>query len=772
MVNTFSGYSGGSSGAQPSGNSGVSTAEPDSNYRPLSRLKKEYLDYIGSKREEIIEQQDARRYRHNSQWTNEQIKALNKRKQPIVTYNRIGPKINGVIGLIEKLRQMPKGFARTPKEEAGADLATAVVRYVLDEQQWKAKSPLAAECAAVDGFGGIELILEAGDVGDPSIGMDIVDGDSFFYDPRSYRLDFSDCRYMGVSKWVDVDTAKEMFPDKAEDIDASVETGSDLTTNSDRENKWFVSDGDIKQVRLIDHWYKMDGDWYWCFYTGTTKLQEGKSYFTDHKNKTFCKFIMFSANIDQDGDRYGFVRQFKSAQDEINQRRSKGLHLLNSRRIIAEDGAFDDIERARNEATRPDGVIIKNKGFEAEFDDATRMQETEAQLKFLQDAKEELDSYGPTLSLIGEVGTNLSGRAISLQQQAGIAQLGPFILSYRNWKISVYRAIWNAVRQHWTSERWIRVTDDETSVNYVKLNEVSVNPETGMPAMVNQISALDVDIIMDEGPDSINMMADTFDALNALAQNGAQVPADVLIEIAPGIDAPTRKRLLERLRQPDPMEQKAQEVEIALQMAKVEDVKAQAMGKQAAAEKTVVGDTPLAKAQTLKTLMEAGQTGEGGQTVNPAEDMKAQMELQAAQAEQMRKDQEHAMKLRETEARLAREEEAHKASLAEKAYKIQMDQQKIGLERERAERESSVQNRDLELKAAAHNKSIVSEQKAGGKQKSEFDALSEQINKMGSEMVRAMTILGDGQASIAKHLSSPKRIIRDKNGRVSSVESN
>jgi hypothetical protein len=44
---------------------------------------------------------------------------------------------------------------------------------------------------------------------------------------------------------------------------------------------------------------------------------------------------MFSANVDHDGDRYGFIRNLKSAQDEINMRRSKALHLLNSRRVIS-----------------------------------------------------------------------------------------------------------------------------------------------------------------------------------------------------------------------------------------------------------------------------------------------------------------------------------------------------------------------------------------------------------------------------------------------------
>ena len=35
----------------------------------LDRLKRQYTDYLTTKREEIDEQQDARRFRHGSQWT-------------------------------------------------------------------------------------------------------------------------------------------------------------------------------------------------------------------------------------------------------------------------------------------------------------------------------------------------------------------------------------------------------------------------------------------------------------------------------------------------------------------------------------------------------------------------------------------------------------------------------------------------------------------------------------------------------------------------------
>jgi hypothetical protein len=781
-------------GGQTAGNVAGPVEPQTSAYWPLSRLKRAYLDYVGSKRDEILEQQDARRYRHGSQYTSEQTTIYNKRKQPIVTYNRIAPKVNGVVGLIEKLRQAPKAYPRTPKEEAGADLATAVVRYVVDEQQFKTLSPFCGQDAAIDGLSGIELVLERGDQGDPEIALVKVEGDDFFYDPRSYSLDFTDCRYMGVAKWLDLEMAVEMFPDKEQEIRDSVESGSDLTTNSDRENKWFISDGDTKRVRVIDHWYKMKGDWCYCVYTGSVKLAEGKSYFTDQKGKTFCKFVMFSANVDQDGDRYGFVRQFKSVQDEINQRRSKSLHILNSRRILAEDGAFDDIEKTRIEAIRPDGVVIHNKGFEATFDDGIKMQETEAQLKFLQEAKEELDSYGPTLSLVGDIGANLSGRAISLQQQAGIAQLGPFMVSYRSWKLRVYRAIWNAVRQHWKAERWIRVTDDENSVNFVGLNQVGTNPMTGMPTMVNQVSALDVDIIMEEGPDTINMMADTWEALSALAQNGAEIPPAILLELAPGIDASTRKRMIEKLSQPDPMVEQAKQLELQTAAAKVQDTQAATGLKKAQTIDTLRGeqggqqgpeehpavtaanventmaDTEYKKAQTLTTLMKPSQEEQKLQADKEKQHTDLAMKAQDSERDRQMKAHEQDSKVRSDQDKVRREEELHQ-------FDIQERQMRLRMELDQHEHQKKMDERDTGEMVETRKSKVASKQKTEAGLAQAINALAQSSRDSSNAIAKATTVLAESAVMMGKSAekmataaTAPKRVVRDKNGRVSHVE--
>jgi hypothetical protein len=201
----------------------------DEDYHDVTRLRRQWNDWASAKDAEGREMVESRHYYHGDQWTEKEIAALRRRKQPVVTSNRIVRKIDAVVGLVERLRQDPKAYARTPKHDEGAELATATLRFVLDNNDWKSKSSRIARAGGIDGISGIEYDLVPGDEGDPSLEMHIAYGDGFFYDPRSVDEGFTDARYLGIAKWVDLEQAKEMFPDKAAEIDSLMESGADQT---------------------------------------------------------------------------------------------------------------------------------------------------------------------------------------------------------------------------------------------------------------------------------------------------------------------------------------------------------------------------------------------------------------------------------------------------------------------------------------------------------------------------------------------------------------
>jgi hypothetical protein len=605
--------------------SGASAPPAEEAYASLGRLRKQFSDYRTLKAAEVDEQREARLYYHGSQWTKAQIEELKKRKQPVVTTPNFARKINGFVGLVERLRQDPKAYPRTPKEDAGAELSTAALRYALDQQQWDAKSPVVSLNGAVDAIGGIEIGLEEGDSGAPGdhdVSIEAVEPDTFFYDPRSFKHDFSDARFMGVSKWLDLDDAKDKFPDQADQLDAFADSyGSEFAIDSDRETKWFNSEQ--KQVLIVEHWYRRGNKWLWCFFTGTLMLDQGRSPFRDEKGRDECRFIMWRSFVDQDGDSYSFHRYMKSLVDEINQRRSKALHLLAMRRIKMTKGAVDDVELLRREAVRPDGVIEYNTGFELDFEDAKNLADMRGQVEMLQQAEAALENFGPNPALVGQGVEAKSGKAIQLLQQAGIAELGPFIIAYRGWKIRVYRAIWNAIRTYWTAERWIRVTDQEGNEQQVAINartdpetgQFTIDGATGEPIIFNQLGALDVDIIIDEGPDSITMMADALETLQGAMANGTAVPAEAIYELLPIPDS-LKKKLIgfsQQAQQPNPVQQQQIMLQLQEMAAKVREIESRTLLNEAKARETLTPEQPSAPdagptdAETIDTLASAEQ---------------------------------------------------------------------------------------------------------------------------------------------------------------------
>jgi hypothetical protein len=113
-----------------------------------------------------------------------------------------------------------------------------------------------------------------------------------------------------------------------------------------------------------------------------------------------------------------------------------------------------------------------------------------------------------------------------------MSELGPYLSAFKNWKIRIYRAIWDIITEHWTSERWIRVTDDQNIAQFFQINKLQVD-QWGHPAIVNAIGSMDVDFIVDEGPDAINQQADSASTLQALGPQFAMQFPELAIELSP-----------------------------------------------------------------------------------------------------------------------------------------------------------------------------------------------------------------------------------------------
>ncbi|MDQ5961074.1 MAG: hypothetical protein QG592_2157 [Pseudomonadota bacterium] len=518
-----------------------------------------------------------RDYVDNKQLTAEELSTLKKRGQPPVIDNRIKTKIDYLVGLEKQQRIDPKALPRTPKHESDADGATEALRYVAEEQDYDAKRSGVWRNMLVEGYGGIGVsVAESMDYnGQPGIEVRIrrYSWDRLFFDPHSSETDFSDAGYLGAVLWMDYDDALAMYkdnPDAANILDVTLTTApSDTYDDKPKHSLW--ADKKRKRVRICQIWVKRDEQWHFAEYTKGGILKAGPSLYKTDKGESDCELVLQSAYCDRDNNRYGLVREMISLQDEINKRRSKSLHLLSANQTLYEEGAIDNIELFRREKAKADGTMKVAPGALANqrVQTISGVDVATAQFQLLQESKNAIDLKGPNATEMGDKtqGSNAaSGRAIVASQQGGMIQIGDLMDNLRHLDRRVFRAMWNRIRQYWTAEKWIRVTDDDQNVKWVGVNVdpqqiqmlAAQDPQAAqkIAGIVGNVAELDCDIIIDEAPDSLSPQLEQFQSLVELKKfdTEGEIPFKSIVRAAPNLKG--KQAILNEMEQR--AEQKAQ----------------------------------------------------------------------------------------------------------------------------------------------------------------------------------------------------------------------
>lgn len=536
----------------------------------------------------------------------EEIQALQKRKQPPLVINRIKRKIDAMVGIEQRGRSDPRALPRTPQDEAAADVATKALVFIDDTTRFDLKKSQAFENLLVEGYGGVEIVVEPRK-GKFEVVVNRLRWEEIFYDPYSREKDFSDCSYKGVMKWMSLDKAIALYGEEHREVlEGTIANVQDGQTYEDRPylNKNFRwGDPAQKRVRVAQMYYLKGNVWHYAIFTGTGLIYNQVSPYLDDDGEPTCPMELMAGYVDRENRRYGVVRDMIDPQDEVNKRRSKALHLLNSRQTMGVKGAVS-AQTLKTELAKPDGHVeidadaalgAREAGIPA-FQVLPTSDMAQGNLAMLAEAKQEIDMVGPNAALQGQLQGQQSGRAILAQQNAGLAELAPIYDSLRDWTLRCYRQMWMRVKQYWTEERWVRVTDEIGAAQFIGLNQVQgiqIDPMTGMPQpmIANPVAQMDVDIIIDEAPDLVTLRQEEFQQLAEMRQGGIAVPDEMLIEAS---SVRNKQRLLETMQQ-------QREQAMAMQ--------AQAMQGQAAAEQAKAQADGMAKqAKATKDMADAEKT--------------------------------------------------------------------------------------------------------------------------------------------------------------------
>lgn len=561
-----------------------------------------------------------RDYHDNIQLTAEELKTLKKRGQPPYIDNRIKTKIDYLVGLEKQQRVNPRALPRTPLHEQDADSASQALNYVADEENFDYKRSAIWRNLLIEGAGGMAVSVEQDAKGYWCVRLRRISWDRMFWDPHSAEVDFSDATYLGTVQWMDYDDAVSMYaenPDAADILDATISSVATTDTYDDKPkfNQW--ADKKRRRVRIVAIWIKRDEEWFFAEFTKGGILKSGPSPFRDDQGKSDCELIFQSAYVDRENNRFGLVRELISLQDAINKRNSKALHQLNTAQIITNEMglAGQDVEKLRREAARPDGVIVLTGSDEIgkNFQFNTRTDLAQAQFLLLQEAKNSIDLKGPNATAMGDKAQGsaaASGKAIIASQQGGMVSLGDLLDNLRHLDLRTFRAIWNRIRQFWTEEKWLRVTDDDSSVGWVVANAdpqrmqmiQMQNPELAqkVKGVIGNVAELDCDIIIDESP--LSPQTDQWESLIQLKQAGVQIPDKALIRAMPNFSG--KQSMLKEMEKPNPQAQMAQQLQIAEVKTGVDKTVAETQKIIAETQQIGVGEDPrgpMLEAQVRQT---------------------------------------------------------------------------------------------------------------------------------------------------------------------------
>jgi hypothetical protein len=550
--------------------------------------------------EQEREKQAANRYQmaidqdfyDNLQWDERDIQELAERGQAALVFNVQAATVDWIIGTEKRTRVDFKVFPREEDDVKIADLKTKGLKFLSDVNKTGFHRSLAFADAVKVGVGWLEDGARA-DPDEEPVFSRYESWRNIIWDSSGVERNGSDWRYLFRWKWIDLDIAEAIWPDRKEKLRKAA-VAANLFGNEDDDDFWYLGQryqardarGDVigrrtfvsdtqtvnnrrARVRLIEAWYRMpeiekvmhgeafDGETYDAANPQHAQaVTEGMaSTFDRIKLKVRCA-IMTEADLIQEmptpyrhnrfpftpiwcylrgRDRmpYGVIRRTRDIQEDLNKRASKGLFLLSTNRVIADIDAIEGTgltwDDMREEAARPDALITVKKGAKFEFDNNVQMGEEHLQLM---DRDERMIQHagGVTDDNLGRRTNAVSGEAIKARQLQGSVVTAEIFDNERFAIQHEGEITLSLMEQFWTDPKAIRIVGAKGKIDWHRVNQPELQPD-GTVRFINDITASKADFVVDEQDFHQSVRQAMFESMVDLVGKIASVNAEAGLRI-------------------------------------------------------------------------------------------------------------------------------------------------------------------------------------------------------------------------------------------------
>lgn len=482
----------------------------------------------------VSQREEAWDFYDGQQWTSTELNELKKRGQPPITVNQIATKVDALAGIEAQRRVNIKYSPRNFEEESviKADVLTAYGYQIQEINDTSSQKEERFKDTAVGGLGWLRCTYD-----ENRVMTEYVPAEEMLWDVTDPSPALTNQRMCARVKWVDIDRAKSEFPDKAKELQRLVDTDensqAEMDTNDDTSD--YVKTH-LNQVKIVEVQY-LKGTTAYSFKDAAGNMKEVFDQDYAEKNKAegtevaeifrdrvyegyFTDSILLDHSPLQvqigkleylplvwkrrrrDGAPYGVVASAIDLQREINKRRSKALHILNSKQIIAESGAIDNenIEGIRNELQKPNGVVLYKDGkkFQVEINQAL----ANTQLDIMRGATFDLQAtMGVSDELSGMQTNARSGVAIAQRQQASVSKQSFAFNRIRQSNKDLGRLML-AYMQGAVRDVVVQITGEDGAVADVIINQTQTID--GKEVLVRDVSTEQFDTVIDEAPEFVS----------------------------------------------------------------------------------------------------------------------------------------------------------------------------------------------------------------------------------------------------------------------------
>lgn len=428
-------------GVQPGKDHPLDSEEMKKRHTQLLEWYRQERDKQAANRYQMALDQD---FYDNLQWDEQDIMELQDRGQAALVFNEIAPTVDWIIGTEKRTRVDFKVMPRAEDDVTNADIKTKTLKYLSDVNQTAFSRSLAFAEAVKAGVS----FVEDGARGDPTEEPVFSGHESWrncIWDSSGKKRDGTDWRYFYRWKWVDLDIAIAMFPDRESKLRRAA-VSANLWGNEEDDDFWYLGqryqardvqgriigsrsylsdtalvDNRRARVKLIEAWYRMPerrqvvrGHLYngqpfdpdnetmvraalegvislydqlslrvhVAIMTESDLLQEMAS---PYRHNRFPFTPIWCYIRARDGMPYGVIRRIRDLQEDLNKRASKALWQVSSNQVVADLDAVEGTgltwDDMREEAARPDALITVKKGARFEFRDAVNAMKADAEIR-------------------------------------------------------------------------------------------------------------------------------------------------------------------------------------------------------------------------------------------------------------------------------------------------------------------------------------------------------------------------------------------------------